>query len=142
MNISSSELMETLREQDIIPEMMVMEYLPGTEYTVDVLAERGHVLKAVCRKGMRVVSSIMMDSVMLQNEDALALCGKVTALLKIDGNVGFDIKENAAGCLSTSHGDQPQADSWCSCLRCLHGQFSLSRCETSAGREPAKDQRY
>lgn len=97
MYISFSELMEILREREGIPELMVMEYLPGTEYTVDILAEQGRVLKAVCRKGMRVVSSIMMDSVIQQNEEALTLCGETVRLLRFDGSIGFDMRENAEG---------------------------------------------
>lgn len=96
-HISLSGLMEILRERETIPEMMVMEYLPGTEYTVDLLADRGQVLKGVCRRGTLVVSSIMMNSVIEQNEAALTLCAQAVKLLKFDGSVGFDLKADAAG---------------------------------------------
>lgn len=90
--ISLSELTEILRERDAIPEMMVMEYLPGTDYTVDLIADHGTVLTSMCRKGTLVVSSIFMGSVIEQHQQSLSLAHSVTRLLELDGSVGFDMK--------------------------------------------------
>lgn len=95
--ISKDELIKTLSDCTAIPEMMIMEYLPGTEYSVDVLAEQGEIKEIVCRKGTMVVSSIMVGSVIEQNPQVLSICEKVTRLLKLDGNIGFDLKERADG---------------------------------------------
>lgn len=97
MYMSYTELMQTLRECNTIPEMMVMEYLPGVEYSVDVLADHGTVLEIVCRKGSLVINSIMVGSVIEQNPKVLDICEKVTQLLKLDGNVGFDLREDEFG---------------------------------------------
>lgn len=97
MYISFSELMETLRERDTIPEMMVMEYLPGEEYKVDTLVNRGSVLTAVCRHDTLVIHSNTFGSVSQQNPDAIGLCASVIRHLGLDGNVNFDLKENTDG---------------------------------------------
>lgn len=97
MYISFSELMETLRERDAIPEMIVMENLPGEEYKVDTLTDHGKVLAAVCRHDTLVIHSNTFGSVSQQNPEALKLCGDVIALLRLNGNVNFDLKENADG---------------------------------------------
>lgn len=79
-----------------IPEMMVMEFLPGADLSVDILADHGKPLYVSCRRG-NVVSSIMISSVVDLNKDAIELCKKVTELLKLDGNMGFDTKEDCNG---------------------------------------------
>lgn len=86
------ELLDIIGEKGTMPEMMVMEYLPGTEYTVDLVADRGRVLYAGCRRGLNVESSIMLDGVVDDRPDILALCEAVVSGLGLDGNIGFDIK--------------------------------------------------
>lgn len=75
-----------------IPRMMVMECLPGSEYSVDVLSTESEIIAMVCRKGTRVVSSIQVESVIENNTVVLDLCRAVTGKLKIVGEFGFDIK--------------------------------------------------
>lgn len=91
------DLLNVLNERDTIPEMMVMEYLPGTEYTVDLLADNGRVLYAGCRRGLNVQSSIMLDGVVDDCPDIVSLCSVIVSALGLDGNIGFDIKLRADG---------------------------------------------
>ena len=51
MYISYEELIRTLSERETIPEMLVMELLPGTEYSADFLCDHGKTLYCVCRRG-------------------------------------------------------------------------------------------
>ncbi len=48
--ISTSELRTILDTGEPFPEMLVMEYLGGSEFSVDVLAHEGDVLAMVCRR--------------------------------------------------------------------------------------------
>lgn len=48
--ISKGELQEVLGKLDSFPELLVMEYLDGSEFRVDVLAHEGCVLGMVCRR--------------------------------------------------------------------------------------------
>lgn len=48
--ISKSELKEILKPAQTFPELLVMEYLGGAEFSVDVLAEAGEVRAMVCRR--------------------------------------------------------------------------------------------
>lgn len=48
--ISKSELRAVLEPAAIFPELLVMEYLGGAEFSVDVLAEAGEVKAMVCRR--------------------------------------------------------------------------------------------
>ena len=99
---SSSELTledftRILSERESFPTLMVMEYLAGKEYTVDLLADHGKVLYNCCRRSLRMENSIMLDSIVEHNADAEELCADVVRTLALDGNIGFDIREREDG---------------------------------------------
>ena len=95
--ISYEELHSTLEEVRELPEMLLMEYLPGKEYSVDVLAEKGNV-RLICGRYNTVVnSSIPMESILAKDDVAYDYCGKVVQLLDFDGNVNFDFKYSNDG---------------------------------------------
>ena len=91
------DLLSVLSEAQVFPELMVMEYLPGTEYSVDLLADHGKVLVGCCRKSLRMENSIMLDAEIVDNPEVLELCRSVTEKLGLDGNIGFDLRENDKG---------------------------------------------
>lgn len=97
MYISYEELIRTLSERESIPEMLVMELLPGTEYSVDLLCDHGKVLYSVCRRGLSVVTSNMMSLVVEKDPVVEGLCAQVAAGLGMDGNFGFDLLCGASG---------------------------------------------
>lgn len=90
-------LRDMLRTADRLSPMLAMEYLPGTEYTVDMVAGRGRVLYGGCRRGLNVQTSIILDAVIEDKPDIMALCASVVEELKLDGCIGFDIRERADG---------------------------------------------
>jgi len=93
MVISYSELMLTLNEKPTIPDIMIMEYLPGDEYSVDVLSKNGKVREIVCRKGFNIVSSIQLGCIIEEKKELVDLCTKISEALEFDGVYGFDIKD-------------------------------------------------
>ena len=95
--IQLEEMVEILKEADIFPRLLVMEYLPGTEYTVDLLVDNGKVLCNCCRKSTNMENSIMLDGIIDDNKAVLEVCAKVAENLKLDGNIGFDVKERKDG---------------------------------------------
>lgn len=92
MYISFSELMETLRERDSIPEMMVMEYLPGEEYGIDALCDRGETLIMAGRHNFSVNSSIPGGCVLENRDKPFEMAETVIRLLNLNGNINFDFK--------------------------------------------------
>ncbi len=95
--VSLDDMLDILTEADVFPELMVMEYLPGTEYSVDLLADRGKVLVSCCRKSLRMENSIMLEAVVVAAPEVTDLCTSVTEKLSLDGNIGFDIRERENG---------------------------------------------
>jgi carbamoyl-phosphate synthase large subunit len=89
--ISYVELLNTFKD-NAVPKMMVMEFLPGDEYTVDVLADNGEIIAMACRKGTRVVSSIQLECVIVRNKKVENMCRNIIKMLEFNGAFGFDIK--------------------------------------------------
>lgn len=94
--VTLQDFKETLREGDM-PPMLAMEYLPGAEYTVDMLCDHGKVLYNLCRRGLNVQTSIILDGVVEDKPEITNLCAQVAEKLKLTGNIGFDVKERADG---------------------------------------------
>lgn len=90
------DLKETLSEGEM-PAMHAMEYLPGEEYTVDLLADNGDVKYSLCRRGLNVQSSIILDGIVEDRPEITKMCSEVASRLKLHGNIGFDIKERSDG---------------------------------------------
>lgn len=94
--VTLKDFKETLQEGDM-PNMLAMEYLPGHEYTVDMLCENGKVFYSLCRRGLNVQTSIILDGVVEDKPEIIKLCNQVAESLKLTGNIGFDVKERADG---------------------------------------------
>ena len=94
--VTLQDFKETLQEGDM-PPMLAMEYLPGHEYTVDMLCDNGKVLYNMCRRGLNVQTSIILDGVVEDKPEITNLCAQVAEKLKLTGNIGFDVKERADG---------------------------------------------
>lgn len=97
MYMSYDELIRTLSERPELPEMLVMELLPGTEYSVDFLTDKGKPLYVVSRRGLSVVTSNMMSLIVDNNREVIDLCSATAAALRMDGNFGFDVLYGADG---------------------------------------------
>jgi len=94
--VTLQDFKETLQEGDM-PKMLAMEYLPGHEYSVDLVCENGKVLYSLCRRGLNVQTSIILDGIVEDKPEIVQLCNQVAEKLKLTGNIGFDVKERADG---------------------------------------------
>lgn len=91
-SVSLEEMVEILSGSDALRDMIVMEYLPGIEYTVDLLADKGNVLYNCARRSTNMDNSIMLDGIVDCNPAVLNICRVVVEKLGLDGNIGFDVK--------------------------------------------------
>ena len=90
--ISYEDMKKTLEDADEFPELMVMEYLPGDEYDVDLIADNGKVLYMAGRRNPVMVMSITQESVLEKNEEAYRIAEQVVEKLGLDGVIGIDYK--------------------------------------------------
>lgn len=94
---SYDDMIEILKEADEFHEMMLVEYMPGNEYTVDLLADKGKVLYMVGRENVVSLMSIAQESLVLKIDSAYSTSAAIVDSLKMDGNVGFDFMKDADG---------------------------------------------
>ncbi len=97
MYISFHDLILALSERPSIPEMLVMEYLPGQEYGVDALCDNGEILFISGRYNTSVNSSIPQACVTENRIEPIAIAESLINKLQLDGNVNFDFKYDQNG---------------------------------------------
>lgn len=78
-------------KQDWPEEMVLMPYLPGDEYSVDMLVDNGNVLQAVGRCKRDTVQEMFIDG------EAVELAKKCAAAMRADGLVNVQTKIDSNG---------------------------------------------
>lgn len=94
---SYDDMLSILKSASNLHEMMLVEYMHGPEYTVDLLADNGKVLYIAGRENVKSLMSIAMESVVKEDKAAFKIAEDIVSLLKMDGNVGFDFLRDDEG---------------------------------------------
>jgi carbamoyl-phosphate synthase large subunit len=94
--VSYPELMETLKDASEIPELLVMEYLPHEEFSIDMLVDRGHVLVAVPRLRAVTVNGITTQGVITEEKDVIEYTVSLVEELGLHGNIGVQVRRDCA----------------------------------------------
>ena len=95
--ISYEELMEILAEKENIPKVVVMEAIPGEEFSVDLVADHGKIIYMCARQSNTIIASIPQTATLFKDEKAYKICEEVVKRLEIDGNADFDFKYDENG---------------------------------------------
>ena len=81
----------------IFPELLVSEYLPGDEFSVDCLARQGEPVLVVPRSRKKMISGISVEGEFINDEKIISYCSRIIKELKLHGNTGIQVKRSAAG---------------------------------------------
>lgn len=81
----------------MFPELLISEYLPGEEYSVDCLADQGESLLIVPRLRMRMINGISVEGEFVKEESIIHYCRQIIKELQLHGNIGIQVKRSAAG---------------------------------------------
>ena len=92
-----NELLSTLNEKDEMPEMMAMEYLPGMEGSVDLIADKGRIQYMAYRESTVNLHSIPQAGELKDNTEAYAIAERVIKALEFSGSADLDFKNDASG---------------------------------------------
>ncbi|HUR64899.1 MAG TPA: ATP-grasp domain-containing protein [Chitinophagaceae bacterium] len=79
------------------PELLVSEYLPGEEYSVDCLADHGKTVLVVPRLRKKIINGISIEGEFVREETIIAYCSRVIKELQLHGNIGIQVKRAVAG---------------------------------------------
>ena len=92
--IDLPSLRRLLAQEAEFPTLLLMEYLPGREYSVDCLADRGRLRCAVARrKSARAGAGQVIDD----RADLRRACAEIARGFELNGFVNIQFRENGAG---------------------------------------------
>ena len=80
-----------------LPIMLVMEYLPGEEYTVDALLDNGEPLLLLPRKRIAMNNGISVAGVFEENREIIDYATRVFRCMKLHGPNGLQVKRGEDG---------------------------------------------
>jgi carbamoyl-phosphate synthase large subunit len=79
------------------PELLLSEFLPGEEFSVDCLAHHGKTVTAVPRLRTKMINGISVQGRFVQQKEVIEYCKEIIAAIGLHGNIGIQVKMNSAG---------------------------------------------
>ena len=79
------------------PELLVSEYLPGEEYSVDCLIVPGQKPLIAPRKRDRIQQGISTAGTFVNNSEIIDYCHRIIDVCQLSGNIGIQVKESKEG---------------------------------------------
>jgi carbamoyl-phosphate synthase large subunit len=90
--ITLEEIEKILANRPNFPELLVMEYLPGKEYTVDVLASAQKIEYAIPRLRLKTKQGVTVEGLVEKNDEIIELSKKIISSLGLRYAVGVQFK--------------------------------------------------
>jgi len=79
------------------PELLLSEYLPGEEYSVDCLANHGETVIALPRLRKKMINGISVEGAFVKEAAIIEYCTSIIKELRLHGNIGIQVKRSNAG---------------------------------------------
>lgn len=79
------------------PELLISEYLPGEEYSVDCLANHGEPIVVIPRLRKKMINGISVEGEFVKEESIISYCRQIIKETQLHGNIGIQVKKSAAG---------------------------------------------
>lgn len=77
------------------PELLVTEWLPGEEYSVDTLANRGESIVIAPRVRKKMINGISVEGEFVNEPAIIEYCRAIIHELQLHGNIGIQVKKSA-----------------------------------------------
>jgi carbamoyl-phosphate synthase large subunit len=74
------------------PQLLVSEYLPGDEYSVDCLADHGKPVLIVPRLRKKMINGITVEGTFINNPALIEYCNKIIRFIGLHGNIGIQLR--------------------------------------------------
>jgi carbamoyl-phosphate synthase large subunit len=90
------KILKTLEERTF-PTLLVSEYLPGDEFTVDCLVQKGIAKLILPRSREKMNAGISVQGTFQKHEQIIAYCRDILHSLNLSGPIGLQVKQNRQG---------------------------------------------
>lgn len=81
----------------LFPELLISEYLPGEEYSVDCLARHGEAILVIPRLRKKMIQGISVEGEFNKEESVITYCSRIIKELQLHGNIGIQVKRSVNG---------------------------------------------
>ncbi len=88
------DLFENVKD---FPELVIMEYLSGAEYSVDLLVKNGKAILTVPRRRDLIKAGISFIGTVEKNQKVIDMANSIVRAIGLDYNIGVQLKEDEAG---------------------------------------------
>lgn len=88
--VSKEDMLSILSQAHIFPDLLLMDYMPGDEYTIGLIADKGKIIYIGGRRSPIMQMSIAQETIAEYNERAYSIATQVVESLHLDGNIGMD----------------------------------------------------
>lgn len=95
--IGFDEFISICKTGAVFPQLVVMEYLPGNEYSVDVLVDNGRFISAIPRSRDHIKMGISFVGTVTKDEEIIGYSRRIVEGLHLNGNIGLQFKRNING---------------------------------------------
>jgi carbamoyl-phosphate synthase large subunit len=95
--IGFEDFISICNSADSFPELIVMEYLPGDEYSVDVLVNNGRFISAIPRSRDHIKMGISFVGTVVRDMEIINYSRMVVEGLKLNGNIGLQFRRDKNG---------------------------------------------
>src|SRR5207302_1619857 len=79
------------------PELLMTEYLPGEEFSVDCLTRHGEAKLIVPRLRKKMINGITVEGDFVKEESIINYCSQIITELRLHGNIRIQVKRSAEG---------------------------------------------
>jgi carbamoyl-phosphate synthase large subunit len=79
------------------PQLLISDYLPGHEYSVDCLADAGKAMLIVPRLRTKMINGISVQGEIQKDDEIMVYCTRIIEAIGLHGNIGIQVKRSAAG---------------------------------------------
>lgn len=95
--ISFDEFISICNSAKTFPELLLMEYLPGEEYSVDVIVDNGRFISAIPRSRDHIKMGISFVGTVIKDAEIIEFSRQLVEGLKLNGNIGLQFKRDKNG---------------------------------------------
>lgn len=90
--ITSEHMIDAIEKQDSFPKIIVMEHLPGEDYSVDVLANKGQSLFVVPRKRIKSIGGPSQVGEIVNNLEIKEMVTRIVEKFGFENNINIQLK--------------------------------------------------
>ncbi len=95
--IGFDEFLQIAKDANYFPELLLMEFLPGEEFSVDVLVDNGRCLAVIPRSRDKIKMGISFVGTTIEDREIIEYSKNLVENLNLNGNIGLQFKRDING---------------------------------------------